>query len=116
MKREGQATLPATGPAQTDILRLWTYIKAEYVPDAIIRLTPMQDAEKRPMLLLELVSPGAGGSPAEQWEDVWASKSFANPLHLISTNQLFDLLIVGQRLMDQFFSYGEQYAPTRRRV
>lgn len=115
MQREKRLSLPLDGPATSDVYRLWSYIRAEFVPDARIVVTPFQDASDRPSLRIELVSEGVTDTEGHIYEDVWSQKEFHNPLHLISTNQLFDLLIVGQRLMDQFFMSGEAFAPTRRR-
>ena len=46
--------------------------------------------------------------------NVWAVRDFHNPLHLISSIALFDLLIDSYRAIDRYFELGEAAAPARR--
>jgi len=43
---------------------------------------------------------------------VWSRKQFFSPLYLISHTQLFDLLIVGYRVIDEYFRTGKDRRPS----
>ena len=99
-----------------DCARLWKTLTTEYIPGVEIRFK-FVDVDDPPFgIMLELVSRGLPTADGSTWEDVWATKTFWNPIHLISWGGLFDLLITGYRQIDDFFTHGEQYSPLRRRV
>lgn len=106
---------PATGPNAGDIGRLWLTIKQDMAEDAEIVIRPVTDVSDQTQLSLELISPSLAGVGGEELVHVWSAKLFANPFHLISTGQLFDLLITGYRCMERYFEGGEAFAPTKRR-
>lgn len=109
-----KSSLPSSGPSAPDIGRLWSTIKQDLVTDCEIVIRPITAAAGETHLVVELISPTLTAANGENWVFVWSAKTFANPFHLISTGQLYDLLIVGYRCMERYFEQGEALAPTRR--
>lgn len=109
-----QSRLPQTGPSSPDIGRLWLTIKQDLVTDCEIVIRPVTFQGDQTHLFLELISPSLLVVGGKETVFVWSAKTFTNPFHLITTGQLFDLLIVGYRAMEKYFERGEAFAPTRR--
>jgi hypothetical protein len=104
------------GANADDCARLWKTLTTEFVSTLRLETTFLVNNEAPFGIMLELVSPGLDPEDGEDCVNIWAMQSFWNPLHLISWGGLFDLLINGYRRIDDYFRYGEQYAPARRRV
>lgn len=112
------STLPTgkTGHNATygDCARLWITLTQEYIPGLQLLITPLSDQTGDAWLRLEVADPSVisiGGTPQV---NVWSSKEFRNKLYLISNDQLFDLLIVAYRNIEQYFKHGDRFAPPRR--
>lgn len=103
--RGGLATL-------ADICRLWATLTTDYIPALKIELTPTSRLGEDIHILVELVdyAPYQEGSPAHR--SVWSRREFYSPLYLISHTQLFDLLIVGHRVIEEYFSTGVDNRPS----
>jgi len=99
-----------------DCQRLWSTLTNEYIPGLRVQLTIILTDDGSPALQLELVDGPLISVDGSRRENVWAKRVFFNKLHLISIGPLFDLLISGYRAIDDFFTYGESYAPARRDV
>jgi len=97
-----------------DCARLWRTLTHEYISDLEIKFVFLEQGGDPFGLRLELVSVGLDPRDGTECVNVWSSKSFFNPLHLISWGGLFDLLISGYRQIDDYFRYGEVSAPARR--
>jgi len=111
---KSSVSLPQSGPNVSDIGRLWETIKKDFVSDLRIELRPFILAGDGIGLVLELVSDSVEDINGVLWVHVWSAKTFTNPFHLISTSQLYDLLIVGYRTMEKYFEQGEAFAPSKR--
>jgi len=104
------------GATLADCARLWSTLTNEYIPGLRVQLTIILTADGSPALQLELVDGPLISTDGSRWENIWSRRVFFNQLHLISVGPLFDLLISGYRVIDDFFRYGESYAPDRRQV
>jgi len=98
-----------------DCARLWSTLTLEFIPQLRIQLRPLQGPDGNVYLEVAVVDDSLESLDGSPLENVWASKEFVNPLHLISMGQLFDLLIMAYRQIDGFFENGTPSAPTRRR-
>lgn len=107
-------SLPKTGPSAPDIGRIWATLRKDLVSDCEIVIRPVTFQGEVTHLFLELISPSLLQVDGQETVFVWSSKTFSNPFHLITTGQLYDLLIVGYRVMEKYFEQGEAFAPTRR--
>ena len=108
------SSLPLEGPNAGDIGRIWLTIQQEFMKEFTVQIRPFPMGNDQSGLVIELVNDGPVAPDGAVWVNVWSSKTFNNPLHLISTGQLFDLLITGYRCMERYFERGEAFAPTRR--
>lgn len=99
-----------------DCARLWATLTTEYIPDLKIEMNFEFKGEPPFGITLELVSPGLDPDTGEVCVDIWSTRSFWNPLHLITWGGLFDLLIQGYRRIDEYSRIGTPVAPPRRRV
>lgn len=99
-----------------DCARLWLTLKKEYIPGLRIELTILAPADSAVGMKLELVDDCARHPDGSTLVHVWSSRQFFNQLNLISSGSLFDLLISGYRAIDDYFTYGESYAPATREV
>jgi hypothetical protein len=104
----------ATGATADDCARLWSTLTTEYTPDLRVEIRPLQRENGSGYLVVEVCNDSAIVSCGSQLVNVWASREFSNQLYLISVGQLFDLLIVAYRKIDDYFSSGYPSAPTRR--
>lgn len=99
-----------------DCARLWLTLKKEYIPGLRIELTILSPADSQVGLQLELIDDCARHPDGAALVHVWSKRVFFNQLNLISSGSLFDLLISGYRAIDDYFTYGESYAPATREV
>jgi hypothetical protein len=108
--------LPRTNATTDDCGRLWSTLTDEYIPRLQILLKFEQDTEFGTVLRMEIVDDGPEGPDGAMHQNVWASATYFNQLHLITSSRLFDLLIVAHKRIDDFFTHGERFAPDRRQV
>lgn len=103
----------AVGPLATldDCDRLWTTLTIEYIPGLRVELTPDRLKDGRPVCRLELVDYSDVHTLPDGPRSVWAVREFQNPLYLISHTQLFDLLISGFKVIDEYFRTGKDNRP-----
>jgi hypothetical protein len=97
-----------------DCARLWRTLTTEYIQDLRVEFTFLLNGDAPFGIQLDLVSEGLSHETGEACLNVWSTKKFWNPLHLISWGGLFDLLIVGYRQIDDYFRYGKSCAPVQR--
>jgi len=94
-----------------DCARLWLTLTGEYIPGLRIELKIVTLADAATGIRMDLVDDCLGVADGKKMVHVWATRLFFNQLNLISSGALFDLLISGFRKIDDFFRYGESYAP-----
>jgi hypothetical protein len=104
--RRGNATLG-------DCVRLWITLTVDYIPALRIELIPDISDKGEQVILVELVDYATLAEKAPPHRSVWSRRTFQSPLYLISYNQLFDLLISGHRVIEQYFSTGVDNRPPR---
>jgi len=97
-----------------DCARLWSTLTKEYIPGLRVELTILAFVDGASGIKLELVDDCVTHPDGSRLVHVWSSRSFFNRLHLISSSALFDLLISGYRQIDDYFTFGESYAPATR--
>lgn len=97
-----------------DCARLWSTLTKEYIPGLRIELKILAPVDSLVGLQLELVDDCARHPDGAVLVHVWSKRVFFNQLNLISSGSLFDLLISGFRAIDDYFTYGESYAPATR--
>lgn len=105
---------PKMSASAADCARLWATLTSEYIPGLRIDFKILAADDDVTGFQLELVDDGPAAADGVFYENVWASKTAFNQLHLITAYILFDLLITGYRNIDDFFRYGESNAPVRR--
>jgi len=105
LPREVSATLD-------DCARLWDTLTIDYIPGLKIEIIPVRDRNIQPCILVELVDYSHGQTVSSMQRSVWAVRQFASPLYLISHAQLFDLLISGFRVIEEYFSTGKDNRPS----
>lgn len=107
-------TLPqgyAPNASLGDCVRLFRTLTDEYIPGLRIEMIPALGVDNQPCVRVELVDYSELRSSAGLDRSVWARKVFYSPLYLISHTQLFDLLIVGYRVIVEYFSTGKDNRP-----
>lgn len=109
-EREPGRTIANAG----DCARLWTYLTGEYIPGLRIEICPILPPTGKAAILLEVLDDSAAGVNGESLVNIWAWRTYANDLNLISLGSLFDLLISAHRQIEDYFVNGEQSAPARR--
>lgn len=114
--RTGMTVSNGQGATVDDCARLWSTLTNEYIPGLRVELTIILTDDGAPGVRLELVDGPHRSTDGTETVNVYSTRVFFNPLHLISSGSLFDLLISGYRQIDDFFRYGESYAPVRRVV
>ena len=102
------------GATSDDCGRLWSHLTSEYIPELKILLNIRQDSVGKGYLTMSLESAGYDAKTGKPCVDVWANSTFFNELNLISSERLFDLLIIGHRRIEDYFAFGESCAPVRR--
>lgn len=112
--RTGMTVSNGQGASVDDCARLWSTLTKEYIPALRVDLTIILTDDGAPGVRLELVDGPHLDTHGKGHLNIWSTRVFFNPLHLISSGALFDLLISGYRTIDDFFLYGESYAPVRR--
>lgn len=105
LPREVSATLD-------DCVRLWDTLTIDYIPGLKVEVIPVRDRNNKSCILVELVDYSHGQTISSMQRSVWAVRQFASPLYLISHAQLFDLLISGYRVIDEYFSTGKDNRPS----
>jgi len=106
--------LPASGPGPGDCFRLFRTLQREYIPGLRVEVSWYQMGKDLHGLKVELIDDAAMTVDGAAAVNVWSTKTFGNQLHLISEAQLYDLLIVGYRVIEKYFEHGEAFAPARR--
>lgn len=101
----------ATNATLDDCVRLWSTLTQDYIPGLRIEMIPGKNPQGAGVIVVELVDYAKLGDAGEIDRSVWARKQFFSPLYLISHTQLFDLLIVGYRVIDEYFSTGVDRRP-----
>jgi hypothetical protein len=96
-----------------DCVRLWSTLTSDYIPGLRIELKLERDGDLQPVIFLELCDYSTLTSSPELARSCWSSRPFRSALHSISVGQLFDLLITGYRVMEQYFTTGEDNRPRR---
>lgn len=114
MNSSPSARVPVDGPNVGDCFRLMRSIQRGWIPDARVELSWFEIDHKTWGMRAELVCDSAVIIDGVQYINIFAEKTFYNQLHLISTGQLYDLLIVGYRAIERYFEHGEAAAPNRR--
>lgn len=104
--RRGNATLG-------DCVRLWITLTVDYIPGLRIEMTPQPALDGGQEILVELVDYARLAEHAPDHRSVWSTRRFASPLYLMSYNQLFDLLIAGHKVIDEYFRTGVDKRPPR---
>jgi len=99
-----------------DCGRLWRTLTHEFIPGLCIRVVIIEDDQVGTAIRMECYDHGPKGADGHFYDNIWASATYFNELHLISSSRLFDLLIVAYRRIEDFFAYGESNAPERRQV
>jgi hypothetical protein len=102
------------GPEPGDCFRLMRSIQRGWVPDARVEISWYEFGDKLYGMKAELISDSAVVIDGCNYLNIWSTKTFGNQLHLISSGQLYDLLIVGYRAIEKYFEEGEAFAPARR--
>lgn len=109
------STTPPLGFVPTaslgDCVRLFHTLTDEYIPGLRIEMIPALGVDGQPCVRVELVDYAQLHYPVSLDRSVWARKVFYSPLYLISHTQLFDLLIVGYRVIVEYFSTGKDNRP-----
>lgn len=111
--KSSKPNIPADALATlADINRLWDTLTTEYIPGLRIELTPTRSKEGFDFVLVELVDYSEAALLPGKWRSVWSKREFRSPLYLISHSQLFDLLISGYKVIDEYFSTGKDNRPS----
>jgi hypothetical protein len=111
--RTSESIRSGANATSADCARLWRTLTGEYISDLQVELVPQVVDGDQLVIRLQLVSAGLDPKDGSPCKNIWAARSFASQLNLISSGSLFDLLIVGYRQIDDYFRYGEPYAPPR---
>lgn len=114
--RTGLTVSNGVGATVDDCARLWSTLTKEYIPALRIEIALVEIKDGSPGLRVDLVDGPHYDTHENGHVNIWCTRMFFNPLHLISASSLFELLIAGYRQIDDFFTHGEQYAPVRREV
>jgi hypothetical protein len=104
--RKGNATLG-------DCVRLWMTLTVDYIPALRIEMVPDVTDRGEQVVRVELVDYATLVEKDPPHRSVWSRRVFQSPLYLMSYNQLFDLLISGHQIIEQFFSTGIDNRPPR---
>lgn len=102
----------ATNATLDDCVRLWSTLVDEYIPGLKIEMIPGKNPDGASVVVLELVDYSSLVENQQLHRSVWSRKQFFSPLYLISHTQLFDLLIVGYRVIDEYFRTGKDKRPS----
>lgn len=108
----GSRHLPVGASATLDdCARLWSTLTTDYIPGLKVEVIPHQKPNGDPYIEMVLCDYAyVAGDPGPD-RSVWARKEFSSGLYLISHAQLFDLLIKGFRVIDEFFTTGKDNRP-----
>lgn len=101
----------ATNATLDDCVRLWSTLTTDYIPGLRIELIPGKNPQNASYIVAELVDYSTVDIAGDEGRSVWSRKQFFSPLYLISHTQLFDLLIVGYRVIDEYFRTGNDRRP-----
>lgn len=95
-----------------DCARLWSTLTTDYIPGLRIEMDLHRRPNGEPYVEVQLVDYSTVLNDSTTGRSVWATKEFFSPLYLISHTQLFDLLIKGYRVIDEYFSTGRDTRPS----
>lgn len=109
-----KANLPTEGPTQDDCGRLMSTLRSEYIPALRIEVDFYQVGAVGWGVKLELLDDAAFTANGEEAVNVWSAKTLFQRSLYIRTQELYDLLIIGHRVIDKYFEEGEAFAPARR--
>ena len=110
--KNGNQVLKGGTATLADCARLWATLTGDYIPGLKIELSVTHGDRDEPRVLLELVDYSSEHYPENMQRSVWSRREFFSPLYLISHTQLFDLLIVGYRVIDTYFATGKDNRPS----
>jgi hypothetical protein len=96
-----------------DCARLLSTLRNDYISGLKVEINFELSERNDGCMVLQLVDYSGVPAPTDNGRSVWAELRFYNQLHLISCGSLFDLLIVGYRVIDRFFETGEDNRPRR---
>lgn len=108
------ANLPVEGPSQDDCGRLLVHLRKDYIPDLRIEVNFYELGKAGQGMKIELLDDSAAAVNGEELVNVWGAKTYGQRIRNISTNELYDLLMMGYRQIDRYFELGEAFAPVRR--
>lgn len=94
-----------------DCARLLTTLRADYIPGLKIEIDFELGERSSGAMVLRLVDEVHSIEDPQLARSVWSELHFYNQLHLISCGSLFDLLIVGYRVIDRYFTTGVDNRP-----
>jgi hypothetical protein len=104
---------PKMGSATLDdCARLLSTLRNDYIPDLRIEVSFELGEGNGGCMVLHLVDYVGNWPSGRTGRSVWAELRFHNRLHLISMGSLFDLLIVGYRVIDTYFDTGVDNRPS----
>lgn len=111
--KSSQRHLPVGASATLDdCARLWSTLTTDYIPNLKIEMTVHHRPTGESYVQVELVDYATMGDSGDWHRSVWSIKEFFSPLYLISHTQLFDLLIKGYRVIDEYFTTGKDNRPS----
>jgi len=111
MRSSNPNVLAGATATLADISRLWITLTTEYIPGLVVELTPAKSKEGFDFVLVELVDYAPISEHEPRARSVWSRREFRSPLYLISHTQLFDLLIDGYKVIDEYFRSGTDHRP-----
>jgi hypothetical protein len=103
--------VPARSANIGDCVRLWSTLTGEYIPALRLELEFLESEHGHTGIRVMVCDYSTLTNPPEIHKSIWAIREFYNPLHLISISQLFDLLIVAYRTIDEYFVNGKDNRP-----
>jgi len=103
-----------TGATAADCARLWITLTQEYIPALRLEIRMVTDSQGNGWLSVEVVDDSVVAIEGQGMVNVWAAREFRSELYLISVDQLFQLLIVAHKQIDQYFRLGTPHAPALR--
>lgn len=112
--RTNKPNLPVEGPLQDDCGRLFAHLHNEYMPDLRMEVSFYQIGSIGMGMKIEVVNDSLVTLDGQNTINVWATKTFGQRVQNISTNDLYDLLMIAYRQIDRYMRDGEAFAPVRR--
>lgn len=106
--------LPVEGPTQDDCGRLLLHLQTDYIRGLRLEVGFYDLGRAGRGLKLELIDDSAAAINGEELVNVWATKTLGQRISNISMAEIYDLLMMGYRVIDKYFELGEAFAPARR--